>query len=134
MPVREELLAKVNTDVQAFISGDARSREAAAESCRALAASPESPSEAIIQMTWNEVRSSAMADWKAQSDVIVMTAESPCGPSYGRRHEHVSAPRFEHRSIKSSAELAEACKAEPWLVGPATSLLRCPESSGELMI
>jgi hypothetical protein len=55
MTDHEALLAKVNKDVQAFTLGDARAREAAVESCRALAASLESPSEAIIRMTWNEV-------------------------------------------------------------------------------
>lgn len=49
------LLEDVNKQVEALRSGDARAREAAVTSARALGTMLETPSEAIVRMTWNEV-------------------------------------------------------------------------------
>lgn len=55
MDMISTLLEDVGEHVQAFRSGNAKAREAAIESCRSLASALESPSEAVVRMTWVEV-------------------------------------------------------------------------------
>jgi hypothetical protein len=50
-----KLLSDVDELVKAATSGNARAREAAVSSCLALASALETPSEAIVRMTWTEV-------------------------------------------------------------------------------
>ena len=53
-----KLLADVNELVRASNLGKAGAREAAVSSCLSLASALETPSEAIVRMTWNEVGAS----------------------------------------------------------------------------
>jgi len=55
MEITSKLLEDVNEHVQAFLSGNARARDAAVSSCHALSSALEAPSEAIVRMTWTEV-------------------------------------------------------------------------------
>ena len=50
-----KLLEDVNKQVTAFRSGETRAREGAISSAQALALALETPGEAIVRLTWNEV-------------------------------------------------------------------------------
>ena len=51
-----KLLKDVHQNVESFSSGNSKAREAAIEACRSLASSLETPSEAVVRLTWVEVR------------------------------------------------------------------------------
>jgi hypothetical protein len=56
MDMVSKLLKDVTQNVEALGSGNSKAREAAIEACRSLASSLETPSEAVVRMTWVEVR------------------------------------------------------------------------------
>ncbi|KAK7885766.1 hypothetical protein LTR67_010118 [Exophiala xenobiotica] len=104
MDMVSKLLKDVTQNVEALGSGNSKAREAAIEACRSLASSLETPSEAVVRMTW--VEPSHLAALRMAVDM--------------RLFDHLAA---EQSSPKSSAQLAAACSAEPWLVGLAFLLL-----------
>ncbi|KAK5264572.1 hypothetical protein LTR96_010052 [Exophiala xenobiotica] len=95
MDMVSKLLKDVNQNVEALGSGNSKAREAAIEACRSLASSLETPSEAVVRMTW--VEPSHLAALRMAVDM--------------RLFEHLAA---EQSSPKGSAQLAAACSAEPW--------------------
>ncbi|KIW92215.1 uncharacterized protein Z519_07199 [Cladophialophora bantiana CBS 173.52] len=98
MDVISKLLQDVNEHVRAFSSGDLKTREAAIGSCRSLASALETPSEAVVRMTW--VEPSHLAALRMAVDL--------------RLFDHLAAGQG---CPKSSDQIAAACSAEPWLVG-----------------
>jgi hypothetical protein len=62
-----KLLSDVDELVKAATSGNARAREAAVSSCLALASALETPSEAIVRMTWTEVSQALDASRRTDS-------------------------------------------------------------------
>ncbi len=55
MDMVSKLLKDVHQNVESFSSGNSKAREAAIEACRSLASSLETPSEAVVRLTWVEV-------------------------------------------------------------------------------
>ncbi|KIW83260.1 hypothetical protein Z517_02505 [Fonsecaea pedrosoi CBS 271.37] len=97
MDVVSKLLQDVNEHVQALGSGDLKAREAAVEACRSLAATLETPSEAVVRMTW--VEPSHLAALRMAVDL--------------RLFDHLAA---DQGCPKTSDQIAAACSGEPWLV------------------
>ncbi|KAK5216810.1 hypothetical protein LTR72_010180 [Exophiala xenobiotica] len=113
MDMVSKLLKDVNQNVEALGSGNSKAREAAIEACRSLASSLETPSEAVVRMTW--VEPSHLAALRMAVDMWLF--------------EHLAA---EQSSPKGSAQLAAACSAEPWLVGRTMKLLAAMGSVREV--
>ncbi|KIW62032.1 hypothetical protein PV05_02085 [Exophiala xenobiotica] len=113
MDMVSKLLKDVHQNVESFSSGNSKAREAAIEACRSLASSLETPSEAVVRLTW--VEPSHLAALRMAVDM--------------RLFDHLVA---EQSSPKSSAQLAAACSAEPWLVGRTMKLLAAMGSVREI--